>query len=224
MSRTCRHISESDQPKTPPRPKASPLTWLALLAAGWRATPAWTTPPLGISALAASAANSVGGLGLVLVDELSDCWGVTCDEAGAARVWWNLRRSIPITRFMTDPPEIDPPPLLFRVDAKVEGRVVTVAVFGDIDLSTIGTLETRTRELLEERELSHLILDLREATFMDSNGIHLLLALHADARRDDYRFAIVRGPKEVHRVLKVVGVEHQLLIVDDPAQALTGTD
>jgi anti-anti-sigma factor len=126
---------------------------------------------------------------------------------------------------MTDPPEIDPPPpQLFRVDAKVEGRVATVAVFGDIDLSTVATLETRTRQLIEDRELSHLIIDLREATFLDSNGIHLLLALHEDTRRDHYRLVIVRGPDEVHRALKVVGVQQELLIVDDPAQALTATD
>jgi anti-sigma B factor antagonist len=168
-----------------------------------------------------------GGPGLVLVDQLSDRWGVERDGAGATSVWCELtiRAAHPETETMSDPRDVDPPPpQIFRVDARIDGRVATVAVFGDLDLSTVGVLRTRTHKLVGELELSQLILDLRGATFLDSTGIRLLLSLHDDARRDDYGFAIVRGPDAVHRALEIVGVEQQLLIVDDPAQALAGTD
>jgi anti-sigma regulatory factor (Ser/Thr protein kinase) len=36
------------------------------------------------------APERAGGLGLVLVEQLSDCWGVSRDDAGATRVWCEL--------------------------------------------------------------------------------------------------------------------------------------
>jgi len=47
---------------------------------------------------------------------------------------------------VSQPPHIDPPPeILFRVDTATDNDVVRLAVIGDLDLSTVATLEQQAR-------------------------------------------------------------------------------
>jgi anti-anti-sigma factor len=119
---------------------------------------------------------------------------------------------------VNQPSDIDPAPEnLFRVEAIVENDVARLAVIGDIDLSAVATLEQRARAAVSMHRPSRLVVDLREATFLDSTGIRLLLSLEHEACDGGYRFTLVRGPVEVQRALEVTGLREQSDTVDDPA-------
>jgi anti-anti-sigma factor len=60
----------------------------------------------------------------------------------------------------------------------------------------------------------HLIVDLSELDFMDSVGLRLLLAVDADARRDGFSIALVRGPAAVQRVFEITGTADVLPFTD----------
>jgi anti-anti-sigma factor len=118
---------------------------------------------------------------------------------------------------MTDPPIV---PELLSVETEIDGAIARIAVAGDIDMRTVGLLEDPVRRLLREHRVSRLVIDLRATTFLDSTALRLLLQLNADGREQHWQLILVRGPSGVHRTMQLVGLDKQVPIVDDPAQAL----
>jgi anti-sigma B factor antagonist len=93
---------------------------------------------------------------------------------------------------------------MFRVIVEVEPDRVLVVPHGELDLETVGELETAIER--HAREPVAVVLDLRQLTFMDSTGLHLLLRLDAEARSDDLTFTIVEGDGPVRRLLTLTGL------------------
>jgi anti-sigma B factor antagonist len=105
---------------------------------------------------------------------------------------------------------------------KIDGAIV-VAASGELDLGTAPVI----RERLAEAETLHpplLVLDLSGLDFMDSTGLRIILAADANARRDDRRFVVVRGPDPVHRVFLIARLDDRLELVDDVPTALARGD
>jgi anti-anti-sigma factor len=98
----------------------------------------------------------------------------------------------------------------FSVTRRLAGDAVIVVPVGEIDLATIDTVGAEIEAAVAETQ--HLVLDLREVTFMDSAGLRLLLA---SSRAVD-RFEVVRGPQEVKRLFDLVGLEQRLTMLDHP--------
>jgi anti-anti-sigma factor len=89
---------------------------------------------------------------------------------------------------------------------------VWVRVAGELDLACSFTLEQALREAQLCARV--VVLDLRELTFIESSGIHVILDAASDMRRGDGRLILVRGPAQVDRALMLTGVPRQVLIVD----------
>ena len=58
------------------------------------------------------------------------------------------------------------------------------------------------------------VADLRQLSFMDSTGLHLLIATDARARRSYRRLVIVRGPAQIDRLFELIGLSERLEIID----------
>ena len=86
---------------------------------------------------------------------------------------------------------------LLRVKTTVAGTVVSVAVIGELDLSGVTSVEDPVRRALALHCPAQVIVDLRRITFIDSSGLRLLLVLAAEARAEQWRITIVRGPAAV---------------------------
>jgi anti-anti-sigma factor len=70
------------------------------------------------------------------------------------------------------------------------------------------------------------VLDLRELTFIDGSGVHAILDVAREARREGRRLMLVRGSAQVDRVFTLTGARQQLLVFDldpsEPNSALLG--
>jgi anti-anti-sigma factor len=51
------------------------------------------------------------------------------------------------------------------------------------------------------------VLDFAETTFMDSMGVHAVLAAEAYAGREGVRFVLLPGPPAVQRVFEISGIQ-----------------
>jgi anti-anti-sigma factor len=96
---------------------------------------------------------------------------------------------------------------------------------GELDLSTAPELE-RTLQQAEARA-SVVVLDLREMTFIDSSGLHVIGKANAHATRAGRRWIVVRGARQLDRLMSVTGLCELLEIVDlmprdPPADAIRG--
>ncbi len=92
-----------------------------------------------------------------------------------------------------------------------------VRVTGELDMATAPQLA----EMLGRAQESspRLVLDLRQVTFIDSAGVHVILTANVRAIAAGRRLVLVRGPSQVDRVLVVAPASDALEIVDlDPVE------
>lgn len=104
------------------------------------------------------------------------------------------------------------------VDVRVEetNGVALVSLSGELDISQVREVENQLKNI-EERRPEVLLLDLRGLDFLDSSGLRLVLEADLRSRRDARRFAVVRGPDQVHRVFLIALLDKRLEFIDDPS-------
>jgi anti-anti-sigma factor len=71
--------------------------------------------------------------------------------------------------------------------------LVTVHLYGDIDLATSGHLRTVLAEVIMQRKPARIVVDLCEVTALDSSAIGTLRAAY-DAAHDVHRTLVFRDP------------------------------
>jgi anti-sigma B factor antagonist len=98
------------------------------------------------------------------------------------------------------------------------GSVAVVRAVGELDLSGAAVLEGELDRLVQDPELSAVVLDMRGLQFMDSSGLRLVVLADMNAREAGRRFALVRGGETVHRVFEITRMSERLDFVDDPEQ------
>lgn len=87
-----------------------------------------------------------------------------------------------------------------------------VGVAGELDLATSPAFHQAVEEA--QRASRVVVIDLRELSFTDSSGAHVILDAARDSRPHGGRLLIVRGPAQVDRVLTLTEVSTQVLIFD----------
>jgi anti-sigma B factor antagonist len=109
----------------------------------------------------------------------------------------------------------------FAIDRHVAGIAVVLSPRGDLDLATVGELERALGEAADSHEL--VVLDLRGVPFMDSSGLHTMIAADLRMRELGGRLVVAPGGEQIRRLLGLTGADGQLNLVDDPADVLADT-
>jgi anti-sigma B factor antagonist len=111
----------------------------------------------------------------------------------------------------------DPEP--FAVAVQRRNHATIVQPRGELDLATTETLRTtldaaigatRSAALHAVENRAHLVLDLRGLSFIDTTGLHLLVALDQRARRDGFQLTLLAPAPPVDRAIQVCGLEKVL--------------
>jgi len=105
----------------------------------------------------------------------------------------------------------------FSVNVTTENSTEFVAVTGDVDLATVGVLRAELTGALERGE--KVVLDLREVSFMDTQGLAAVIEAQQASAASGTRFVVVRAPATVHRLFDMIGLSERLTVVDDPTAA-----
>jgi anti-sigma B factor antagonist len=118
--------------------------------------------------------------------------------------------SIGARRTGSAPPVEVARPQPFAVDVQRRKGVAIVQAHGELDLATVETL----RAALDGVESAgRLVLDLRGLSFIDSTGLHLLVALHQRAQRDGFQLALVAPAAPADRPIHLCGLHETLPFV-----------
>jgi anti-sigma B factor antagonist len=94
-----------------------------------------------------------------------------------------------------------------------DAGTVTVAVYGDIDLTTVGQLEREIAGHVAD-DPAAIVVDLAGAAFIDSAGINALLKGRRAADEHGLHFRVTGAGGLVRNVLELTGVWNHL---SDPA-------
>jgi anti-sigma B factor antagonist len=92
------------------------------------------------------------------------------------------------------------------------GGMVQVAVVGEIDMDTASELDDVLNSALADRATSAVVVDLSGVSFLDSTGIHVLLARHHAAAESNVSLVLVNVRHNVSRVLEITGVLRLLTV------------
>jgi anti-anti-sigma factor len=104
-------------------------------------------------------------------------------------------------------------PAPFTVSSDSSPGVVTVVVSGEVDLDTAPTVRDEILRHLHAGVSVHL--DLGDVTFMDSSGLHVLLATNRRASLVGAELQLVRVSPRVQRLLELTGSEAVLQQASD---------
>jgi anti-sigma B factor antagonist len=104
----------------------------------------------------------------------------------------------------------------FAVEVVRRDGAIHLVLEGELDVAGLPRLEAA---LPEPAAGELLVVDLRELQFMDSSGIHVLMGLDVASREQGWSLVVVRGPRDVQRVLELCHVPDRVRMVDTPDQA-----
>jgi anti-sigma B factor antagonist len=94
--------------------------------------------------------------------------------------------------------------------------VAWVQVVGELDIVTAPTLEQTLRDAELRAQL--VVLDLRELTFTDSSGVHVITNAGVRAGRAGRRLVLVRGPAQADRIFKLITSDVPEIVDLDPGE------
>jgi len=99
------------------------------------------------------------------------------------------------------------------------GNVVIVAVNGEVDTTTVGSLQAVFDDLVTRGEQNYVI-DLSQVAFMDSSGLAALTKLYKRIRigRGDVRLCHLRP--EMRRIMELTRLDRVFEIYDDRQAAI----
>ena len=103
-----------------------------------------------------------------------------------------------------------PPP--FGIELAREGSTATVAILGELDISTTPELTEGLRSL--EPGYETLVVDLSRCTFFASSGISILLEESHRAREEGFELVVIKAPAEVQRMFDLAGLDDKLTFRD----------
>jgi anti-sigma B factor antagonist len=92
-----------------------------------------------------------------------------------------------------------PSPNGFSVSTVPHRDEIIVVPAGELDLASVDLLQREIDEL-QTAGFANLVIDLRELTFMDSQGLRLLLVLRNAAKRDGQTLKLIAGSSDVQRL------------------------
>lgn len=94
--------------------------------------------------------------------------------------------------------------------------VAWVQVVGELDIVTAPALEQALRDAELRAQL--VVLDLRELTFTDSSGVHVITNASVRADRAGRRLVLVRGPSQADRMLTLTTPNLPEIVNLDPGE------
>ena len=98
------------------------------------------------------------------------------------------------------------------------GGAPALALHGEIDVATAGTLTERLEETILESE-GVVIVDLSGVEFIDSSGMAALLRARAVLGREDRSLLLVCPEGTVRRVLAMTGIDELFVLVETREEA-----
>lgn len=106
----------------------------------------------------------------------------------------------------------------FGIEVEHVGESVILRVTGELVAQHEAALDEAVSEAVSAGGRD-LFVDLRNTTFIDSLGVRALIRGQLRARMGQYRFAVMPGRGQVFRVVKTMGLDRVLQVLDEDAGA-----
>ena len=106
------------------------------------------------------------------------------------------------------------PSTIAAVDVERLDELALVKVGGELDLTPAATLDARIADLLADG-VNQIVIDLREAQFIDSQGVRILVKYELRSRRDGFDLGVIPAAGQVRRVFETMGIDRLIRLQSD---------
>ena len=103
-------------------------------------------------------------------------------------------------------------PIQLALTTRYEPGATVIAVAGELDILTVSKLTTRLDEAVRRRQ-GNVVIDLTEAEFIDSMGLHALLNFQRRLMRYARRLIVVCPPGAVRNAIELARLADSLGIL-----------
>ena len=115
----------------------------------------------------------------------------------------------------------------FAIEVQRREHVAIVRPRGELDLATVKALRSRLDAAIAEtlravldagmETVARVVLDLRGLSFIDSTGLHLLIALDQRAAREGFLLTLLAPAAPIDRTIRLCGLDQALpfVVADD---------
>jgi anti-anti-sigma factor len=108
----------------------------------------------------------------------------------------------------------------FDIVVEHEGDVALLRVTGELVAEHEETMDEAVERVVAAGA-KEVLIDLREVSFIDSLGVRTLIRNQLRSRDGGFAFGVVPGRGQVFRVVKTMGLDRVLHVVDDGAAELS---
>jgi anti-anti-sigma factor len=119
------------------------------------------------------------------------------------------------TESMTGPDYLAlPEPFGLQITRRRENETLTIELAGELDIATCPRLRRELRKA-EADGAGALIVDLSRLSFIDANGLRLLLDTNLRSSDEGGRgLVLLRAPGHIQQVFEIAGVHDRFLFLD----------
>lgn len=114
-----------------------------------------------------------------------------------------------------------PPLSPLDVSRTDDGQIVRVMLSGELDMSSVTTLELELL-MVETRKPPVLVIDLTELRFMGVSGLRSILDAARRARREGRRLVVSNPPPHILRLFELTAIDQSVAVMRAPLFALAG--
>ena len=91
--------------------------------------------------------------------------------------------------------------------------VSTITLWGELDIASAAVLEAEVM-VAEQLGAQSITIDLSGLDFLDTSGLHAILAAHARCTRHGRDLTLLRGPSQVQRIFELTRTRRSLAFLD----------
>ncbi|MDG5470698.1 anti-sigma F factor antagonist [Jeotgalibacillus sp. ET6] len=110
--------------------------------------------------------------------------------------------------------------MAFTVQAEIKKNVLLLRMQGELDHHATEKIREELLNLMEEHDITHLVLNLEELEFMDSSGLGLMLGRYKHLQKKNGSMIICAISEPVKRLFEMSGLFRIMIIESSEDQAL----
>jgi stage II sporulation protein AA (anti-sigma F factor antagonist) len=110
--------------------------------------------------------------------------------------------------------------LSLHIDLSSKDDILIIRLVGELDHHTAEQLRSKVEEKMDQHGIKHILLNLKDLTFMDSSGLGVILGRYKRVTQLGGQMIICAISPSIYRLFELSGMFKILKIVDSEQQAL----
>lgn len=107
-----------------------------------------------------------------------------------------------------------------NIDLKTKKNILVIRLVGELDHHTAELLRSKVEKTIDEQGIQHILLNLKDLSFMDSSGLGVILGRYKRISQLGGQMIVCSISPNIYRLFELSGMFKILKVVDSEQQAL----